>query len=150
MLRETAIVVPDTTLDAGDDLALPALPGDAWELDVRLEASSVATWVLHLFEGEGQTLRLIRDGERRTLALVRHCPAAGHFGEQRECELADGVWRLQIFVDRSSVEIFVNDGEEVFTTRCYPLSVSQEARFVAMHPLRLHGIRMWSLGSSGP
>ena len=150
MLRETAIVLPDAALDVHDGLALPAPPGDAWELDVSLEASSVATWVLHLFEGAGQTLRLIRDGERQTLTLVRHCPAAGQLGEQSECELVDGVWRLQVFVDRSSVEIFVNDGEEVFSTRCYPVLLPQEARFAAMHPLRLHGIRLWGLGSSVP
>ena len=28
--------------------------------------------------------------------------------------------KMQIFIDRSSVEIFVNDGEETFTTHLYP------------------------------
>ena len=31
-----------------------------------------------------------------------------------------GITQLQIFVDISSIEIFVNDGEFVLTTRVYP------------------------------
>ena len=38
---------------------------------------------------------------------------------------------LQIFVDQSSVEIFVNDGEEVFTTRIFTKEESQGIEFFA-------------------
>ena len=41
-------------------------------------------------------------------------------GESRMRPLPDGLSHLRIFIDRSSVEIFVNDGDAVFTTRVFP------------------------------
>lgn len=148
LLRAKALVLPDTTLDAHASLPLPLAPGDAWELDISIDASRIASWVLHLFDGGAQTLRLVCDGARGTLALVRDCAAAGQFGERTECEIPGGVMRLQVFVDRSSAEIFVNDGEEVFTTRCYPDAMPPQPRFNAMHRLTLHGMHIWALARS--
>ena len=41
-------------------------------------------------------------------------------GEARSRTLEDGLSRLRIFIDRSSVEIFVNDGDAVFSSRIFP------------------------------
>ena len=41
-------------------------------------------------------------------------------GESRTRKLEHGLSHLRIFVDRSSVEIFVNDGDAVFTSRVFP------------------------------
>ena len=41
-------------------------------------------------------------------------------GEVRTRPLEDGLSNLRIFIDRSSVEIFVNDGDAVFTSRVFP------------------------------
>jgi len=143
--REKTLRMPDTVLAAGETVCLPHAPGDVWELDLSFEAGPGADWVLQLFDGDEQSLHLVRDGRIGKLALVRHCPAAGQFNERRECEIEGNVTRLQLFVDRSSVEIFVNDGEEVFTTRCYPTSRPATPRLTAKHPLTLHRICMWAL-----
>ncbi|TKX30508.1 glycosyl hydrolase family 32 [Campylobacter estrildidarum] len=42
---------------------------------------------------------------------------------KRSVEL-NTIYNLRIFVDTSSVEVFINDGSDVFTTRYYPLSQS--------------------------
>jgi beta-fructofuranosidase len=144
-LRGAVAHVPETGLAAGESLALPQVPGAAWELDMAIESGAGADWVLHVFDSAEQSLRIVHDGRRGLLTLVRHCPAAGQFDEFSECEIASGVVRLQLFVDRSSVELFVNDGEEVFTTRCYPTSERASPRVSAAHPLTLHRIRMWPL-----
>ncbi|WP_101842932.1 sucrose-6-phosphate hydrolase [Halobacillus sp. Marseille-P3879] len=39
--------------------------------------------------------------------------------ETRSCYLPNGLERLHIFVDHSSLEVFINDGEEVFTARIF-------------------------------
>lgn len=149
-LRGQMIAMPDAALDARREVALPRALGDTWELEVSIDAGHGADWALEIFADEAQTLRLVRDGTRGTLALVRHCPAAGQCEECSECEIEGTVTRLQLFVDRSSVEIFVNEGEEVFTTRCYPMPGPTVPRFVALHPLVLHGIRMWPIRSRDP
>ena len=41
-------------------------------------------------------------------------------GEVRTRPLENGLSHLRIFVDSSSVEIFVKDGDAVFTSRCFP------------------------------
>ena len=48
-------------------------------------------------------------------------------GESRSGFLPMGLSQLRIFADRSSVEIFVNDGEAVFTSRVFP---TVEERFI--------------------
>ena len=41
-------------------------------------------------------------------------------GEQRVRPLPKGLFHLRFFIDRSSVEIFVNDGDAVFSSRVFP------------------------------
>jgi beta-fructofuranosidase len=57
-------------------------------------------------------------------------------GVIRTCALnegmdADALIKLHLFVDSSSVEIFVNDGQEVFTSRIFPSRDSTDIRFFA-------------------
>ena len=40
------------------------------------------------------------------------------------------ILKLRIYLDKSSIEIFVNDGEFVATTRVYPKEVSTDIVFV--------------------
>ncbi len=42
------------------------------------------------------------------------------YGEIRSRPLPDGLHRLRVFIDKSSVELFVNDGDAVFSTRVFP------------------------------
>ena len=41
------------------------------------------------------------------------------------------VWTIQIFSDRSSLEIFINDGQHVLSSRIYP---SKEAKGIVFIP----------------
>ena len=62
------------------------------------------------------------------------------FGEQRTRVLEESLSELRIFIDRSSVEIFVNDGEAVMTSRVFPQADE--------HGFTYEGnaaIRLWSL-----
>ena len=43
-----------------------------------------------------------------------------HLGEILEVPLVSGLKSLRIFIDHNSVEIFLNDGEKVFTSHVYP------------------------------
>ena len=61
-------------------------------------------------------------------------------GDDRTRPLENGLSHLRIFVDHSSVEIFVNDGDAVFTSRIFP---KEEECFA-----RISGdtfLRMWTL-----
>jgi beta-fructofuranosidase len=48
-----------------------------------------------------------------------------------------------MFVDTSSVEIFINDGEEVFTARIFPESDCDQIRFFASNGSAKFNIKKW-------
>lgn len=58
-------------------------------------------------------------------------PAGVEYGTVRKAHLESNKIKFHIFVDVSSVEVFVNDGEEVFTARIYPSADSEGIRFFA-------------------
>lgn len=66
---------------------------------------------------------------------------AGSGRTERKARL-DRLDNARILVDRSAVEIFLNDGETVFSTRFYPRSAVLDIRHVA------GSAKMWSLNSA--
>ena len=100
------------------DGTLPA----ACELEV---ACPDADFDLNLFtreDGEGG-LRLHYDSARRVCTLDRsgmdkrfNIPV----GERLEMPMERPLEKLDVFIDRCSIEIFANDGEATFTTHAYP------------------------------
>jgi beta-fructofuranosidase len=64
--------------------------------------------------------------------------------ESRHC-MIDSVKKLHVFMDTSSIEIFVNGGEEVFTARYYPDAADQSITFSA-DGLVQFDLKKWDLG----
>ena len=54
--------------------------------------------------------------------------------------LESSLFHLRIFIDRSSVEIFVNDGDAVFTSRVFP---TKEEHFAKIEGDTFN--RLWTL-----
>ncbi len=65
-------------------------------------------------------------------------------GESRTRPLPDGLTQLRIYIDRSSVEIFVNDGDAVFTSRVFP---TEEESYMKCNRGDAF-IRIWTLKSA--
>lgn len=61
-------------------------------------------------------------------------------GEARTRPLPKGLFHLRIFIDRSSIEIFVNDGDAVFSSRIFP--TPGEKRMFAYGDASIH---LWEL-----
>lgn len=81
----------------------------------------------------GNSLRLYVDNQARRLVLWRDSPDAGLDG-YRSIPLPGGVLlSLRIFFDSSSVEVFVNDGEAVLSSRIYPREGDRALRLYAAH-----------------
>ena len=66
------------------------------------------------------------------------------YGSIRKCIFDADELKLQIFVDTSSVEIFVNDGEEVFTSRIFTKEESTGIQFFADETVKLQA-QLWEL-----
>lgn len=65
-------------------------------------------------------------------------------GFTRGSKLIDDLYKLQIYTDKSSVEIFVNDGEATFTSRVFP---DESERYLAFHAGEVD-MKAWSLKTS--
>ncbi|SEI13995.1 beta-fructofuranosidase [Halobacillus karajensis] len=55
---------------------------------------------------------------------------------------------LHIYIDRCSVEVFINDGEKVITNRVYPDSKSDRVEVFADQPTNLNQFNIWKLDKS--
>jgi beta-fructofuranosidase len=52
---------------------------------------------------------------------------------------------LHIYVDRCSVEVFINNGEKVITNRVYPYGGSDRMAFFADKPVIINELNIWKL-----
>jgi beta-fructofuranosidase len=131
-------------------LTLDAGRGDSLDLEVEIDpgpASEVALLLRRSADGRQET-RVAYDRARATLAIDRERSGAGDRGVH-EASLAlgaDETLRLRVLLDRSSVEVFAQDGRVVLTDRVYPdatsVGVALEARGGGA---RLVGLRSWRL-----
>ena len=64
-------------------------------------------------------------------------------GEILDMPLPNGLQKLQIFIDRCSVEIFANDGEATFTSHIYPTEA--EHNYTLSH---YNSLKIWKYKAS--
>lgn len=79
----------------------------------------------------GDGLRIYVDAQMQRLVLERHYPQHGLCGTRSVPLTLDHDLHLRIFIDSSSVEVFVNDGEACLSSRIYPDSDQRDLRLFA-------------------
>lgn len=94
-----------TSLDGTCD---PGMHGNCYELHAVFEAGQAEQFGLKLRTGHGQETVISYDVERQRLSLNRDRAGSGPGGERAtQVELQQGRLELRIFVDVSSVEVFI-------------------------------------------
>ncbi|MBJ7220966.1 MULTISPECIES: glycoside hydrolase family 32 protein [unclassified Brenneria] len=92
-------------------------------LDIDLRASDAEKYGLSLGGQENieQGLFIYVDNQSQRVVLERRYPQYGISGYRSVPVTSLDTLQLRVFFDRSSVEIFVNDGESCLSSRIYPL-----------------------------
>ncbi|SDI93598.1 glycoside hydrolase family 32 protein [Alteribacillus bidgolensis] len=90
----------------------------------------------------GEAARMVYSSEQKIFTLERQSYVDGVV-EKRHCRL-DDLNNLHIFVDTSSIEVFINDGEHVFTSRFYPSPDNESIQFGASEK-SCFTIKKWDL-----
>lgn len=108
--------------------------GTTYELICEFAAADAERFGIEFRAGEHEKTVLLVDRASKKVILDR--TLSGHaiaeeYGSVRRCNLDAENIKFQLFVDTSSVEIFVNEGEEVFTSRIFPGPESTMIRFFA-------------------
>ncbi|TWT26044.1 sucrose-6-phosphate hydrolase [Planomicrobium sp. CPCC 101110] len=110
------------------------ISGVTYELVCEFERGDAAEYGIEFRAGDDEKTVIKYDAVQGKVVLDRALSGkevGGKFGTERKCEFSGEKIKFQLFVDSSSVEIFVNDGEEVFTSRIFPDVKSREIRFFA-------------------
>ena len=110
---ETIELRQETILSGSMELEKDYNLGRTAELQLMLEHPEPG--VLLLLSDGNQLLQISLDTDQHRIIVSRSTKD----GERAAVRKTSGSMRLQIFIDKSSAEIFVNDGELTFTERVY-------------------------------
>ncbi|MCS4488206.1 sucrose-6-phosphate hydrolase [Streptococcus sciuri] len=97
---------------------------NTYELELQVPAKTKAEIILFADKNQ-KGLRLCIDTKTGMFELDRSQAGeqyATAFGNIRTCPIAQQECTLNIFVDKSIIEIFINKGEKVLTSRIFPFS----------------------------
>ncbi len=122
------------------------ITADAEAIEVQLvwdlNASTAEQFGMTLGEG----LRIYVDNQAQRLIVERRYPVYSLEGTRSIPLPAGGVLSLRIFIDRSSVEVFVNDGDACLSSRIYPDPALRDLSLFANHGVAsLQEAGYWSL-----
>lgn len=156
------------TVAAGTEVVLDELSSDCMEAQLTIVPTGATEFGLRLLcspNGEEQTTvgysteqrEFVVDFERASLdrTLVYPKRVDAHTGNMRQivpcAPGAHGALRLDIFVDRSVIEIFVNS-EVVLVQRVYPTrpDSTQFRLFAGDGPIRVESIVKWEMRATNP
>jgi beta-fructofuranosidase len=144
-LRKNSVLATNVKIK-DDEKSLEGFYGDVYELCIELEVEDA--------EEVGLKIRCSKDGEEYTmlsfftkqkLITVDRNKSGKALSGERSCKLKDNKrLKLQIFSDRSSLEVFINDGEEVFSLRTFPNIESKYIRFFSKGgTVKFNNITYW-------
>lgn len=96
---------------------------NSYELELSITSNQVAELLLFADESTKTGLRITIDTIKGQVQLDRSqagIPFATAFGTKRSCQIPQEDVTLNIYVDQSIVEIFINKGQTVLTSRVFP------------------------------
>ncbi|WP_010531774.1 glycoside hydrolase family 32 protein [Lentibacillus jeotgali] len=129
-----------TTFIFGDgELSPPSRPGIAFELDISFDSHDAELYSMTV----GTSTSITFDKRKKTMTLKRRSFAEPGKFETRHCELCD-LKHLQLFKDTSSIELFVNDGDAVFSARIFDDLQERDVIFQANNNLEMT-VTHWAL-----
>ncbi|SKA95142.1 beta-fructofuranosidase [Caloramator quimbayensis] len=120
--------------------------GDCYELDILIDAQEAKSFGIKVRASEKEETILEYNKENKLFKFNRDKSGIGPKGERAtEAELIDNRLKLQIFVDKSSVEVFINDGEKVMTGRIYPSKESNLIKLFSKGRCRISYLYKWDI-----
>ncbi|WP_066174944.1 glycoside hydrolase family 32 protein [Bacillus marinisedimentorum] len=145
-LRGNEVAYQQVTIDGEKELE--GIAGDCYELELAVDMTQSAAFTLKLRTDTAGTEETILsfDKEEGFLTFDRTKSGQGPRGIRKApVELEKGKLHLHVFVDRSSIEVFINNGEKVMTGRIYPKESSTGLRMSAEGTAMVDSLRKWEL-----
>ncbi|RKQ30269.1 glycoside hydrolase family 32 protein [Oceanobacillus halophilus] len=138
LLREDEVRHTNVVLD-GSEVELPGVDGSVFELEVVTKDWRAKRFSITM----GETSRISYDAVAKVLTFERGAFDGKGFVEKRQC-VVETLHSLRMFKDTSSMEIFVNNGEEVFTSRVFDDPEAKGITFTATEGKLEMDVKKWS------
>lgn len=123
-LRGDAVVSKKATLGELSVKKMFKTPSGAYEIDLAMAPQDGATVKLMLSNQKGEYVTVVYDGNIGTLSFDRRQGGDNKFSELfpavTTAPVHGKLTSLRVFVDKSSVEVFGNDGRAVMTNLVFP------------------------------
>ncbi|WP_226036108.1 glycoside hydrolase family 32 protein [Aquibacillus saliphilus] len=123
-LREEEIQQANVKI-SNETVQLPNVHGKSIELNLNVITNDADLFSVAF----GKVAKLSFDKSKKLFSLERKT-IKGDRTEIRSCKL-DNLKNLRVYLDKSSIEIFLNDGEEVFTARIFDAHNDDSIHFAA-------------------
>lgn len=134
--------------------AVQGFAGASYELLVQIREAGAERFGIAFRTGGGEKTEICYSRASGKVTLDRSRSGqrvAEDYGTRRSCRvnLQHGVLTLRLYVDISSSEIFVNEGQEVFTARIFPDRGSTGIQFFAEGGAAEFDACLWEIDSWG-
>jgi len=125
-LRKENFSVEDIRVNS-NEVSFENFQGDSYELEVEIDNISAKEFGIDLRTNGNEKVTL---GVSKNKVYLDRSEVVNGLDSIRRVSLEDtSTIKLRIFIDTSSIEVFVNNGEETFTGRIFPSKESNGIKF---------------------
>lgn len=120
--------------------------GDSYELQVVFNAEEASEFGLKLRANNNEETVLSYSKKEEIFTLNIDKSGIGNKGERKtKINLIDNKLKLQVFVDKCSIEVFINDGEKVMTSLIYPSKDAIEIKAFSKGECNIEVLKKWDI-----
>jgi len=137
-----------------EEFELTDINGSAIEIEMDVDLAKANYFIVNMFKSKDNETVLSYDKQKETITFDRR--NSGHEIKQIDfkkenyrtlpLELEDNILNIRIFIDTSSVEVFLQKGEMTITSRIYPIDKDYGISFKADGRAVIKNINKWSIG----
>ncbi|RBW70936.1 glycoside hydrolase family 32 protein [Bacillus taeanensis] len=148
-LRKNEVSYQHVTIEG--ETSLEGISGDCLELELTIHAKNASQFGLkvRVSEEDKQETVLTYHKKEQLFIFDRSQSGEGPGGERKaDVKLNDNELTLHIFIDKSSLEVFINEGEKVMTGRIYPSQKAVGITFFSDESIDIINFKKWHLEKS--
>ena len=120
--------------------------GDSYELILVMDMQESKNFSLKVRTSQTQETVISYDKEHSVLKLNRDRSGNGLVGEREvKTELVNNKLQLHVFVDKSSVEVFANNGDVTMSSRIFPDKNSLGIKFYSDDTVKIEELEFYKI-----
>lgn len=149
--RKNEVVYSNIVLDGNK--ILEGIEGQSLELKLNIDMKDAKTFGIKVLKGDKQEVTMYFDKDKEEFTFDRTLNGELLIGEENifrgyrkaDVALINNQLSLDIFIDRSSVEIFINNGEKTMTSTVFPSKESVGIEFFSEGEVKMTNLCKWDI-----